>query len=83
MAGEKNLISNLDRAASLPVDAPHILEVDDSVPVNSEAASCVIDVDEFEDALRDPEVATFAAKAIAYRRQVEAEGRGLTGTADL
>lgn len=83
MDGEKSFNSNFGRAAALPIGAPHILEVDDSVPVDLDGASCVIDVGEFEDALRDPEVAAFAAEAIAYRRQLEAEGRDLTGTTDL
>ncbi len=76
--GEK-LMSHFDRAALLPRDAPHILSVDESVPMSAEEAACVIDIDNFEDALRDPKVQAFTREAIAYGKQLRAEGRDFTG----
>jgi hypothetical protein len=83
MADGERLMSHIDRAASLPQDAPHILSVDESVPISSEEAACVIDIADFEDALRDPKVQAFTREAIAYGKQLQAEGRDLTGTDEL
>jgi hypothetical protein len=66
--------SHLQRAASLPSDAPHVLEVDNSIKV-PESGAARIGIDEFEDALRDPKRKDFIGEAKEYGRQLESEGR--------
>ncbi|MEK7594909.1 MAG: hypothetical protein AAB436_04710 [Patescibacteria group bacterium] len=80
MSGEVHK-STLQEASDLPVDAPHVLSVaslGEGEVVGGAAA--VIDIDEFETALRDvkdPITAAgyFALEADAYRKQLREEGR--------
>jgi hypothetical protein len=63
-------------AASLPPEAPHILGVAESDDASgSTEAAVVIDIDEFEDALRDPKWQAFLSEAVAYRQKLRDEGR--------
>lgn len=49
----------------------------------NDTPNVVIDAAEFEAAQRDPRVAAFLGEAVAYGEQVRAEGRDMTGTADI
>jgi hypothetical protein len=69
-------MSSIETAASLPTEAPHILEVQDT-PITGAAAdeSVAIGVDDFEDALRDPRVKAFLEASREYGRALEEQDR--------
>lgn len=73
--GESPPRSALQEAARRGQGEPHILGVQEEVP--SEDPSLVVDIDEFEKALRDPERQANLRKARAYGNQLKAEGRTL------
>ena len=64
-------------AASLPPEAPHILSVADEeiAPVPEREVVAEIDIDEYEDALRDPEWHAIMRHAIGSRDNLRKEGR--------
>lgn len=66
--------SPIERAAELPPEAPLILGVDDEKAASTTRAGSV-EVDEFEDGLRDPRPKELLRAAKNYGNRLQSEGR--------
>jgi hypothetical protein len=76
MASERLNESAIQRAASLPEDAPHILGIDETDETESTGESpFVMDIDDLEADLRDRQRGAFMRGAINHRKKLAEEGR--------
>ena len=69
--------SIFQRAAELPPGAPHILGIDQTAAESDHnvGALVVIDIDQFEEDLRDRDWQDFLRRAHAHYKELDARGR--------
>lgn len=80
MSMDKQAKSIFEKAAALPLEAPHILSVERLIDTHDPCHAAVIDIDEFETSLRlakDPgsPMGRFIIEATKYRQRLIEDGR--------